>query len=188
MRSTSARSGAPFRWWLGIGTVMGRSSTEPRSRLAERDDVADFDDFYRSHLHEMVRLAHLITRSNMAAEDLAHDAFLKVRPRFEELNNPAAYLRKTVVNECRMWFRRRDVERRHAPTPVDQLALPPDLEELWVALQDVSPKRRIVLFLRFYEDRSIDDIAELLDIRPGSVRSLLRRGLASLREALPDDI
>ena len=43
-----------------------------------------------------------------------------------------------------------------------------------------------MVFLRFYEDRSIDDIAEILQCRPGTVRSLLRRGLASLREVLTD--
>lgn len=157
--------------------------TDPAAPVTEDDG---FDALYRTERLPMVRLAHLITGSNAAAEDLVHDAFLKVRPRFGELRDPGAYLRTTVVNECRMWFRRRDVEARHAPTPSDQLLLPPDLDETWTALQQLSPKRRIVVFLRFYEDRSIDDIAEILQCRPGTVRSLLRRGLASLREVLTD--
>lgn len=150
------------------------------------EQALSFTDLYGAERLAMVRLAHLITGSNEAAEDLVHEAFLKIRPRFGELRDPGAYLRTTVVNECRMWFRRRDVEARHAPTPSDQLLLPPELDETWATLQQLSPKRRIVVFLRFYEDRSIDDIAEILQCRPGTVRSLLRRGLASLREVLTD--
>jgi RNA polymerase sigma factor (sigma-70 family) len=160
---------------------------EPGATVDDPTVAPTFEALYRDQLLPMVRLAHVLTGSNAAAEDLVHDAFLRVRPRFDGLRHPEAYLRTAVVNECRMWFRRRDVEVRHAPTPPEQLQLPPELDELWAALNHVSPKRRIVLFLRFHEDLSIDAIAEILDCRPGTVRSLLRRGLASLKEVLPDE-
>ena len=152
-----------------------------------RDEIGGFDALYRDQLLAMVRLAHLLTGSNAVAEDLVHDAFVKVRPRFDELREPTAYLRTAVVNECRMWFRRRDVEARHAPAEPEPISLAPELDELWSALRSIPPRRRIVLFLRFYEDRSVDEIAEILGCRPATVRSLLRRGLASLREVVSDD-
>ncbi|MFN8040379.1 MAG: sigma-70 family RNA polymerase sigma factor [Acidimicrobiales bacterium] len=183
MGGTSPSTGSGRRTTAEPARESGPAPTDPTSPTA---DDAGFDALYRTERLPMVRLAHLITGSNAAAEDLVHEAFLKVRPRFADLRDPGAYLRTTVVNECRMWFRRRDVEARHAPTPSDQLQLPPELDETWAALQQLSPKRRIVVFLRFYEDRSIDDIAEILRSRPGTVRSLLRRGLASLREVLTD--
>jgi RNA polymerase sigma factor (sigma-70 family) len=170
----------------------GHGSAGRIETAARADDVVDagapaaFETFYREHLLAMVRLAHLVTGSNAVAEDLVHDAFLKVRPRFDALDAPAAYLRRTVVNECHQWFRRRDVERRHSPQAEEALELPAELDELWVALRQVPARRRAALFLRFYEDRSITEIAEILDCRPGTVRSLLRRGLASLREVVPD--
>jgi RNA polymerase sigma factor (sigma-70 family) len=144
-----------------------------------------FDALYRAQLLPMVRLAHLITGSNLAAEDLVHEAFLKVAPRYDAVDRPAAYLRTVVVNECRMWLRRRGVEQRHATTD-DRPTLPPELDETWTALARLTPKRRIALVLRFYEDLSLEAVAEVMGCRLGTAKSLVHRGLESLRKELTD--
>jgi DNA-directed RNA polymerase specialized sigma24 family protein len=51
----------------------------------------------------------------------------------------------------------------------------------------IAPRRRAVLYLRFCEDLSVDDIASVMDCRPATVRSLLRPGLASMREVIDHD-
>jgi len=151
-----------------------------------RDPLGEFESFYRDQLPRAVRLAHVMTGSNAVAEDLVHDAFLKLRPRFDTVREPSAYFRAMVVNECRMWARRREVESRHATGGKERLELPPEHDDAWVHLLALPPRRRAVLFLRFYEDLSTNDIAEALGCRATTVRSLLRRGLASMREVMPD--
>ncbi len=150
-----------------------------------------FLELYRAQLLPMTRLAHLITGSNAAAEDLVHDAFLKVGARLDSVDTPVAYLRTTVVNECRMWMRRREVERRHALAPrFDRESVPaeigPEAVEMWRALAELTPRRRTALVLRFYADLTVPDIAETMGCRVGTVKSLIHRGLASLKEVLTD--
>ena len=67
----------------------------------------------------MVRLAHLLTAADPAAEELVQDAFLRVRSRWDRVDNPAAYVRVAVVNACRNHQRRRVLERRHRAVVVD---------------------------------------------------------------------
>ena len=105
---------------------LGDASNESPGSLEER---------YVRHAPEAVRLAYLLTGDAATAEDLAHEAFIKVAGRFHHLRNPeafAAYLRKTVVNLSMSHHRRKRVERDHlareasrpAPTSVD----PSDVE------------------------------------------------------------
>lgn len=143
-----------------------------------------FEACYRAQLLPMVRLAHVVTGSNAVAEDLVHDAFVKLRPVFDDIRDPVPYLRAMVLNECRMWLRHRQVEQRHTRSATEKLVLPPELDAVWEHLFTISPRRRAVLYLRFYEDMSVDDIAALLRCRPSTVRSLLRRGLASMGEVI----
>jgi RNA polymerase sigma factor (sigma-70 family) len=63
----------------------------------------------------------------------------------------------------------------------------PELDELWQVLAGLPPRRRAALVLRYYEDLAIDEIARLLECQPGTVSSLLHRGLADLRKVLSDD-
>jgi RNA polymerase sigma factor (sigma-70 family) len=144
------------------------------------------DELYREQGAAMVRLAHLLTGSNLAAADLVHDAFLKVGPRLDELDNPGGYLRRTVVNECRMWLRHDAVEQRHQRAERERVELPPELDEMWSALASLPDRQRVTLVCRYYEDLTIDEIADVLDCPAGTVKSLIHRGLASLREVIDD--
>lgn len=178
-------AGASLRGGLSMKEVMatdvdGRDETE---RMDSDEAAQDFEEFYRSHMISMVRLAHVVTGSNAAAEDLVQDAFVKLAPRLESRRDPVPYLRAMVLNECRMWFRRRDVEARHS-TIDDRVVLPPELDTTWVHLLQLPPRRRAALYLRYYEDLSVNDIAEAMGCRPSTVRSLLRRGLASMKEVV----
>jgi len=139
---------------------------------------------YRDRFAAMVRLAHLITGSNAVAPDLVQDAFLKISSRLDQIDQPSAYLRTTVVNECRGWMRRQAVERKHQPSEDEPRSLPPDVDEMWVALTRLSERQRAALVLRFYEDLSLDEIARTLGCRPGTAKSLVHRGLVSLKEVL----
>lgn len=163
---------------------------EPEPEPEPDDTGASIEHLYREHRDELVRLAHLLTGSDAAAQDLVQDTFVQVsRPLGDparRIENPAGYLHRAVVNRCMSWHRHRKVEQRHLAAVEEPISLDPDLDGMWVHLRTLPPKRRIALVLRFYQDLSYEDIAAAMDVRPGTVRSLIHRGLASLREELAD--
>lgn len=152
---------------------------------AARDDAA-FEQLYRDQVASLIRVAHLVTRSSAVAPDLVHDAFLRVRDRLDDVDRPEAYLRRAVVNGARDWLRRAERERLHEATLRPGTALPPELDEMWIALSQIPERRRTALVLRYYEDLRIEDVADALGCRVGTAKSLIHRGLASLRKAVPE--
>lgn len=142
---------------------------------------------YRAEHARMVRLAHLLTGDRSLAEELVHEAFLRVHPHLARIEDPPAYLRTAVVNACRGDGRRRALAQRALPTHVDVVdppALPREVDEVWQAVQALPPRRRDALILRYYADLPTAEVARLLGARPATARSLIRRGLASLEEVL----
>jgi RNA polymerase sigma-70 factor (sigma-E family) len=142
-----------------------------------------FAALYRDQYRPMVRVAFLMTSDNAVAEELVQDAFVRVYRKLDRIDNPVAYLRRAVTNACRSHHRRRFLEKAHEPErPLP--AGPPEIDVLWEQLQQLTPKRRVALVLRFYEDLKIDEIAEVMGCSPGTVKSLIHRGLASLRKVV----
>jgi RNA polymerase sigma-70 factor (sigma-E family) len=140
-------------------------------------------DLFREQYRPMVRLAYLLVGSNALAEELVQDSFARVHRRWDRVVNPRAYLRVTVVNACRSHRRRAVLERTRRPGPAPEATVgQPD--ELWDALADLPARQRAALVLRFYEDLSEADIAAALGCRPGTVKSLLHRGLGELRRVV----
>ena len=134
----------------------------------------------------MVRMATLLVGSAAVAEEVVQDAFVEVGRRWESLERPGAYLRRSVVNGCGQALRRRAVEERYAclvdgPGSVE---LPARLLELQDALTRLSERQRTVVVLRYFVDIPDEEIADVLGVRPPTVRSLARRALAVLRKEL----
>ena len=149
---------------------------------------------YVRHAPEALRLAYLLTGDRALAEDLVQDAFVKLAGRLLHFRDPGgfhAYLRTTMVNLTRSHFRRAAVERRFAereiePVPVDG----PDVSErerLRQALMILPMRQRTAVVLRYYEDLSEAQTAELMRCRPTAVRSLVSRAMSSLRQITGDD-
>lgn len=154
-----------------------------RGRLGVQSEPVNLAELFAERYGDMVRLAHLLTGSNAAAEELVQDAFIALQGRWDEVGDHRAYLRTTVVNRCRSWHRRRFVERRHS-SPVSEPTYVDDVAELRDALGGLSPRQRAAVVLRFYEDMSEADIAAALGCRPGTVKSLLSRALVRLGEVI----
>ncbi len=138
---------------------------------------------YRESQAEMVRLAWMITGSNAVAEDVVHDAFVSIQRKWSGIRNPRAYLRQSVVNGSRSHLRRLRVQRDSLP-PLPEPALPEEIDEIWQLLQRLPAKRRTALTLYYYMDLPVDDVATLMKIRPGTVKSLLHRGRETLRKQM----
>ena len=142
-----------------------------------------FEALYSVEYEPMVRIAFLLVDSPEAAEEAVHDAFAKVYERWDRLANPGGYLRTCVVNRCRDVQRRRRTERRSTPQRADE-TIELGADELADALAALPIKRRAVIVLRYYDGLSEARIAEVLGMKPGTVKSSLSRGLAELREAI----
>jgi RNA polymerase sigma factor (sigma-70 family) len=133
----------------------------------------------------MVRLAHLLTGSMFIAEDVVHDAMLRVAPRYQELDNPKAYFRTAVVNGCRS--HQRSSARRVAIVEQDVESLAYEqtsLIDFFETLTSLRYRERCAVVLRYYSDLPDEEIAEILGCAPATVRVLVKRGLGRLRKVV----
>jgi len=141
-----------------------------------------------------VAIAYLMTGDRGIAEDLAQEAFIRLTGRFRHLRAPDAfdaYLRRTVVNLSISHLRRRRVERayleRERRLPPGSAGIMPDVgvrEELWSVVLELPARQRAALVLRYYEDLSERQTAEILGTSVAAVRSLVSRGVEALRERI----
>jgi RNA polymerase sigma-70 factor (sigma-E family) len=162
-----------------------------------REDVTTggrLGDLYAAHAPDAVRLAYLLTGDRHLAEDLVHESFVRLFGRFRDLRNPDAfggYLRTTVVNLARSHFRRRRVERayveREGREPRPAAVDPERGDELWEALQRLRPRQRAAIVLRYYEDLTEAQTAEVLRCAVGTVKSLVSRGIDQLRREMSEE-
>lgn len=137
---------------------------------------------FREEYAPMVRLAYTLVGNNAEAEELVQDSFADVHRRLDEIREPGAYLRTSVVSRCRSLLRRRRVMQQHPPQPPDDL--PGDASELWDVLAGLSEDQRIAVVLRYYGQYRASEIAQIMDVPGSTVRSHLKRGLATLRKEL----
>ena len=137
---------------------------------------------YREEYEGMVRLAYTLVGNNAEAEELVQDSFVDVFRRLHDIRRPGAYLRSAVVSRCRSLLRRRRVMAAQPPPPPADL--PADTGQLWDVLGALSEDQRIAVVLRYYGGYRSSEIARLTDMPGATVRSHLRRGLATLRKEL----
>ncbi len=148
----------------------------------ERDD--SFGAFYADRFDALSRLAFLLTGSSEAADEIAQGACEQVFRRWDDIDHPRAYARVAVISGARSWGRRRTV-RESAPSDRARFAeLDGDAIAVRIALADLPQRQREVLVLRYYADLKVDDIAVEVGARPGTVKSLIHRGLARLQGEL----
>ncbi len=163
-----------------------QGSPEFSSSRRAPHEWANFDEFYQFTYPRLLRLSVALVWSRAAAEDHVQDAFAKTYARFATLDEPEAYVRKTLVNEVRISSRRREMMQRFAPllrsatTQTDRYTD----DCLLKALDSLPLRQRTAVILRYYEQCSEQEIAHALNCRPGTVKSLLSRGLASLRKVV----
>lgn len=144
-----------------------------------------FDDVYEREYVGLVRLAHLLTGSDAVGEDIVQEAFAEALRRWDRLGNPGAYVRTSVLNGARRRHQRQAVEQRLGARVASPATVEADVgRELWDALAALPFRQRAALVLRFYEDRTTEEVAAALGCRPSTARSLLHRGTAALREVI----
>jgi RNA polymerase sigma factor (sigma-70 family) len=152
---------------------------------------------YEEHVGRAIALATLLTGDRAIAEDIAHDAFLRVAGRFGDLRDPHAfgpYLRTTVTNMCRARVRRLERERRFLTRQRTNDAVEPDTsaddrDQVWRSIEALPYRQRAALVLRYWEDLSEQQIGDALRCSPRAVNALLSRARAAIREDIgPHDL
>ena len=156
--------------------------------------MTDFDQFVTAHVDELLRTAYLIAWDEGEAEDLVQECLLKVArrwPRIRRMEQPRAYARRILVNLALDGARGRAQRRRELEPgtlsslgAVDPLPALDTRAELLQALGQLHQRQRAVLVLRYFNDLTEAQVAEVLGCSPGTVKSSASRGLARLREAL----
>ncbi len=165
--------------------------TRTVEEVATPSERGRLETLYAAHAPGAARLAYLLTGDRALAEDLVQEAFVRMFGRFRDLRNPeafGAYLRKTVVNLAKSYFRRRGVEHtfleKESREPVSPAEQPEPHHEMWTALKRVTPRQRAAIVLRYYEDLTEAQTADVLGCPVGTVKSLVSRGLKQLRSDL----
>ena len=147
--------------------------------------VRTFDEFFAEAWPTAFKLATFFTQDPAAGEEIAQEVMTTMYARWGQARNPEAYLRSSLVNACHNWHRHNRVKRTKMPL----LAQPDHVDfaagELADAIGALPFRQRAVIVLRYYGDFSEREIADALQCRPGTVKSLASRALARLGEELP---
>jgi RNA polymerase sigma-70 factor (sigma-E family) len=156
--------------------------------------MSDFDEFVAANVDDLLRTAYLIAWDEAEAEDLVQECLMKVArrwPRIRRMEHPRAYARRILVNRAldgaRGRARRRTELEPTVPASVgtvDPLAMIDTRAELLDALGRLPARQRAVLVLRYFNDLTEAQVADVLGCSPGTVKSSSSRGLARLREVL----
>jgi len=151
----------------------------------------DFADFVRAALPGLLRYGHALTGNPHDAADLVQTVLEKVGARWSRIvrncDDPRAYVRKAMANTHVSRWRRTRKETLIAEFPdVPAVQARDRLEDepVWRALQDLPPRQRAVVVLRYYEGLSETEIADTLGVSNGTVKSQASKALATLRKKL----
>jgi RNA polymerase sigma-70 factor (sigma-E family) len=148
-------------------------------------DQPSFEEWARARQQHLVRSAYLLTGDFQRAEDLVQEALVRAATRWDRLRdgNPDAWVRTVVYRENVSWWRRRRREVLVEVVPetasYDAPALP--AQDLVAALAGLTWSQRAVLLLRFAEDLSVTETAEVLGVTDGTVKRQTSVALKHLR-------
>ena len=149
---------------------------------------------YMGHYRSLVRLAVLLVRDEPTAEEVVQECFIALHDgwhRLRDEDKALSYLKQAVVNRSKSVLRHRSVVDRNAPKPAPEHEAMSLLEwsrlehsAVITALGGLPDRQRQALVLRYYADMSEAQIAEMMGISKGAVKSHTARGMSALRAIL----
>jgi RNA polymerase sigma-70 factor (sigma-E family) len=161
------------------------------------DDVAapvslsdpDFREYVRTRSRALLRTAYVLTGNQADAEDLVQSALAKTYLAWDRIADRGAldgYVRRAIVNTHISWWRRRRLQEYPTDELPDQAvadhATSSDLQETIRQAIDRLPQRmRAAIMLRYYDDMTEAEVAEVLGVSLGTVKSTVARAVAKLR-------
>ena len=145
--------------------------------------MVGFETFYERELRSVIGLAYALTGSRVLAEDLAQDAFVAAHKNWDRVSRydrPEAWVRRVVANMSVSSFRRKMREaaalaRIGRPEPVIQ-RVPADVDHFWHEVRALPARQAQAVALHYLEDRSVAEIAEILECAENTVKVHLHKG------------
>ena len=181
------------RYGAGYDLTAGLDRYRAWLRAERTADLAVME-LYSQHYRSLVRLAFMLVRDTPTAEEVVQDSFVAMHGgwhRLEDTEKALAYLRQAVVNRSRSVLRHRVVVEKNLQNA------PPDMpsaehgaiallerDAVVKALRGLPERQREAIVLRYYADLSEAEIAAVMGISRGAVKSHTARGMAALRAAL----
>lgn len=154
-----------------------------------------FADLYQGSYRRLVLTAYAMTNDLGAAEEVTQEAFALAygrRARVAGADSPEAWLRTVVVNLVRRRWRRRAmldrILRRQHDEPAPETEPPDEHLDLHAAIRALAPEFRSVVVLHYLADLPVDDVASILDIPVGTVKSRLARARTTLATRLRTEV
>jgi RNA polymerase sigma-70 factor (sigma-E family) len=173
--------------------IRGLSYLGSTRDLVDIVEPPEFRDWATAARPRLRRTAYLLSGDWHLAEDLAQETLLRmyaVWRRVAQIGAPDAYARRTLINAYRSTLRR--PSRREYLTDVipeqaaAQSGSPEERDVLLRALAELGQSQRAIVVLRYWEDLSVIEVAEVLGLSQGTVKSQASRALATLRGRLSD--
>ncbi|MDO5503084.1 MAG: SigE family RNA polymerase sigma factor [Actinomycetia bacterium] len=169
-------------------SLAARRPVTPEARTVLTADP-EFTRFVLAEQHRLLRMAHLICGDPVLAEDLVQDALIKLADRWESVDHPKSFVRQVISRDAISWWRR---WRREALT--DSLPEPPgrsgpdhaEALALRAALAQLPARQRTAVVLRYFEDLTEAQTAEVMGVRVGTIKSLCHTAMKALRTQLTD--
>lgn len=157
-----------------------------------RQHDATFEDLVARRYNALLRTGFLITGDQETARDLVQTALTRAYARRSAPRDPHVleqYVRRTMVNAHISWWRRHRGRETTAASPPEGSYHEGGADEridLWRALQQLPPRQRVVLVLRYYEDLPTAQVAELMGCSVPTVKTHTARALTRLRAVIED--
>jgi len=170
-----------------VTVIMGlRQPTHTRRVSSVEDD--SFEHFYLREYAPVLALARVLTGGRDAAEDVTHEAFAAALVAWDDLDNPARWIRSVVANKARSAWRRHYAERRAVRTLAGSVQIghdvPVETEDFWAEVRRLPRRQAQAVSLFYLEDRPVAEIASILGCDESTVRVHLMRGRRALARRL----
>jgi RNA polymerase sigma-70 factor, ECF subfamily len=157
-------------------------------------DAITFDALYRSDYRPVLQLAYVLSGSWATAEEVTQEAFLRVLPRLERLDNPHGWVRQAAANLARSRLRRVGAEvralgrlaARPVPPSPESERLPAEFDRFWAEVGGLPRRQAQAVALHYLEDRPVREVAELMGCSEGTARALLHQARQRLARRLGD--
>jgi RNA polymerase sigma-70 factor (sigma-E family) len=168
---------------------LGRIGDRTRGDCVDGDAERDFETFVQVNAHRLVHAATLLTGDRGRGEDLVQNVLARTYRNWHRIRHedPLGYVRRGLVNSHRDWWRRKPSHERPSAYFPDHRAIDDPATEharrdaVLRALAGLTKRERAVVVLRYYEDLTEAEIARVLDIAAGTVKSTANRALGKLR-------
>jgi RNA polymerase sigma-70 factor, ECF subfamily len=146
-----------------------------------------FEAMYRRELTPMIALGTTLTGSSDAGVDLAHEAMLRAYrawPSVGGMERPGAWVRRVLINLAIDRHRRARREETAAHHLTSTTAAAPDVDQFWATVRLLPDRQRAAVALRYIDDMTVEQIAEVLDVSAGTVKTSLFRAHKTLEATL----